>query len=251
MVASLEPPHMILVALAAGGAEATLDPVQVQHLLFLIDATIPEAVDGPHFKFASSAAGPVDASIKFVLLQMCREGSLSTRAEPQGTVIFLTAQGLATGEAVLTRCGEDVRSYLSELYAWVGAHDFRRRLSGIRARFPDMFFGYAPTPAAQVQGDDPRRSLIREYTQTSRWDNFVVGLGRAFDMYGTLIDHDRWHSALQAVRAVPTPAPDPWVEVGDCLREAMAQLATELPSSIEGEDSHVTRPGIVRGTDRP
>ena len=251
MAAFVEPPHMILAALAAGGPGAPLDPVQVQHLLFLVDATIPEAVDGPHFKFASSAAGPVDASIKSVLLQLCREGSLSTRSEPQGTVIFLTAQGLVAGEAVLSRFGEDARSYMGELYAWVGARDLRRRLSGIHARFPDMIFDYAPTPVAQVRGDDPRRSLIREYMQTSLWGHFVVGLGRAFDLYGTLSDYDRWHSALQAVRAAPTPAPDPWVEVGDCLREAMAQLSTELPSSIEGEDNHVARHGSVRGTDRP
>ena len=239
MAASVEPPQMILAALAAGGSGAALDPVQVQHLLFLVDATIPEAVDGPHFKFVPSAAGPIDASIKSVLLQLCREGGLSTGSEPQGTLIFLTAQGLAAGEAALARFGEDARSYLGELYAWVGAHDFRRRLAGIHARFPDMTFDYAPTSAVQVRDDDPRRSLIGEYAQTSPWANFVVGLGRAFDLYGTLIDYDRWYSALQAARAASTPVPDPWVEVGSHLREAMARLATELPSSIGVKDNHV------------
>ena len=92
---------------------------------------------------------------------------------------------------LFTPLGEDARSYMGELYAWVGAHDFRRHLSGIHVRFPDMIFNYTPTPTAQVRGDDPRRSLIGEYTQTSRWDNFVVGLGRAFDLYGTLSDYDR------------------------------------------------------------
>lgn len=231
--------QIILAALAAGGEGAKLDPVRVQHLLFLIDATVADAVGGPHFEFVPSPAGPVAPPIKASLLQLAREGRLSTETESRGTVVLLTVQGLIAGEAVLSRFGTDLGLYLRELHAWVGAHDFRQRLSVIQNYFPDAISGHFPTAMVQAPGDDPRRRLIWEYTQQSRWRAILRGVGRAVDLYGTLNDNYRVLGALQTSRGASAPARDNWTEVGDYLREAMAQFALELPSSIEDEDARV------------
>ena len=229
--------QIILAALAAGGEGARLDPVQVQHLLFLIDSIVADAVGGPHFEFAPSPAGPIAPSIKASLLLLCREGRLSTRTESRGTVVLLTAQGLVAGEAVLSRFGTDLGLYLRELHAWVGAHDFRQRLSVIQNNFPDAITDHFPAAMVQAPGDDPRRKLIWEYTQQSQWRAILRGVGRAVDLYGTLNDNYHVLRALQTSRGVSVPARDNWTEVGDYLREAMAQFASELPSSIGDEDA--------------
>ena len=231
--------EIVLAALAAGGPGASLDPVQVQHLLFLIDVTIPEAINGPHFEFVPSPGGPVDSSITSALVQLCLEGALSIGSERPRAEIILTEQGLAAGEAVLTRWGKDVGSYLENLHAWVGAHEFGRRLGDIHSHFPDVTIHYNPRPTAQVPNEDPRRNLIRECILKSRWPDFVVGLGSAIDLSVGFKDHDHYFQALQEAREALELVPDPWVEVGDYLREAMVQAATEVPNLVHGEDSHV------------
>lgn len=227
--------QIILAALAAGGEGAKLDSVQVQHLLFLVDATVADSVGGPHFEVIASPAGPVSPSIKASLLQLGREGCLSTTTESGGTVVLLTAPGQISGEAILSRFGTDLELYLRELHAWVCTHDFRQRLSVIRNRFPDASSDSPPTAMAQLLGDDPRRRLIWEYTQQPRWLAILRGAGRAVDLYGHLNDNNRVLSDLQASRGASVPTWDNWTEVGDYLREAMAQYALELPSSIGGD----------------
>lgn len=231
--------QIILAALAAGGEGAKLDPVQVQHLLFLIDVTVADAVGGPHFEFVPSPAGPVAPSVKASLLQLGREGRLSTGTESRDTVVLLTVQGLSAGEAVLSRFGTDLGLYLRELHAWVGAHDFRQRLSVIRNYFPDAISDHFPTAMVQAPGDDPRRRLIWEYTKQPRWRAILRGAGRSVDLYGTLNDNYRVLGALQTSRGASAPPRDNWTEVGDYLREAMAQFVLELPSSIRDEDARV------------
>ena len=85
-----------------------------------------------------------------------------------------------------------------------------------------------------VVHEDPRRSLIQAYTQQPRRLAFLKGLGRVVDLYGTLNDNDHALSALQASRQGSVLG-DTWAEVGDYLREAMAQIVAEFPPS-EGSD---------------
>ena len=239
MLASMEPTQVILAALAAGGDEARLDPVQIQHLLYLIDETVPEAVDGPHFEFAPSPIGPFDQSVKASLLHLCREGLLSIETASQETLILLTPQGWNEGSVILTRLEASIGVYLRELFAWVHSHDFRQRLSGIQTRFPDAVTNRVPTPSVQGKGEDPRRRLIREYVQQPRRTAFLRGLGRVVDLYGTLNDNHQVLSALRESRDMSVPVRDTWAEVGDYLREAMAQFATEFPPATGDEDTRV------------
>lgn len=239
MLASMEPTQVILAVLAAGGDEARLDPVQIQHVLFLIDKTVPDAVDGPHFEFAPSSIGPFDQSVKASLLHLYREGLLSIETASQETLILLTPQGWNEGSAVLTRLEASIGVYLRELFAWVNSHDFRQRLSGIQTRFPDAVTNRIPTPSVQGKDEDPRRSLVRAYAQQSRRIAFLRGLGRVVDLYGTLNDSHQVLSALRASRDTSVPARDTWTEVGDYLREAMAQFATEFPPSTGDEDTRI------------
>ena len=152
-------------------------------------------------------------------------------------MVLLTAQGRVSGEAVLIRFGTDPGLYLQELHVWVGAHDFRQRLFVIQNHFPDAISDHFPTAMVQAPGDDPRRRLILEYTQQSPWRTILRGVGRAVDLFGNLNDNDHVLSSLQASRGMSPPARDNWTDVGDYVREAMAQFATELPSSLRDEDA--------------
>ena len=86
-----------------------------------------------------------------------------------------------------------------------------------------------------VVHEDPRRSLIQAYIQQPRRLAFLKGLGRVVDLYGTLNDNDHVLSAWQASRKGSVLVGDTWAEVGDYLREAMAQIVAEFPPS-EGSD---------------
>lgn len=235
MHASVKPPHVILAALAAGGDGAKLDPVQIQHLLFLIDTTVPDWVGGPHFEFVSGPIGPFDQSVKASLLELCREGHLLTETGARGILLALTPQGWDLGSVVLKRLDASIGLYLSELHAWARSHNFGQRLSDIQSRFPHAVTHRMPMASTQGRDEDPRRSLIRAYAQQPRRFAFLKGLGRVVDLYGTLNDNDHVLSTLQASRKGSVLAGNTWTEVGDYLREAMAQFVTEFPPS-EGSD---------------
>lgn len=239
MLASVKSSHVILAALAAGGDEAKLDPVQIQHLLFLIDTTVPESVGGPHFEFAPGPIGPFDQSIKTSILKLCREGHLFTETDARGILLVLTAQGWDRGSVVLKRLDASIGLYLSELHVWVRSHNFGQRLSDIQSRFPHAVTNRMPMASIPGRDEDPRRSLIQAYAQQPRRLAFLKGLGRAVDLYGTLNDNDHVLSALQASRKGSVLAGNMWTEVGDYLREAMAQFVTEFPSSEGSDDIRV------------
>lgn len=239
MLTSVKSPHVILAALAAGGDGAKLDPVQIQHLLFLIDSTVPEWVGGPHFEFTPGPIGPFDQSIKTSILKLCREGHLFTETGDRRVLLALTSQGWDTGSVVLKRLDARIGRYLSELHAWVRSHNFGQRLSDIQSRFPHAVTHRAPMASIRGGDEDPRRSLIQAYAQQPRRFAFLKGLGRVVDLYGTLNDNDHVLSTLQASRKGSALAGNTWTEVGDYLREAMAQFMTEFPPSEGNDDIRV------------
>ena len=235
----VKPTQVILAALAAGGDKAKLDPVQMQHVLFLIDETVPEWVDGPHFEFVPGPIGPFDQSVKASILQLCRGGHLLIETESGRVLLGLTKQGRDLGTVVLQRLDASMGLYLSELHVWVHSHGFGQRLSDIQSRFPDAVTNRLSTASVRGRSEDPRRSLIQAYARQPRRFAFLKGLGRVVDLYGTLNDNDRVLGALQASRKGVVSVGDPWTEVGDYLREAMAQFAVGFPSSKGNDDVRV------------
>ncbi len=239
MLASVEPPQVILAALAAGGDKAKLDPVQLQHLLFLIDKTASEWVDGPHFEFTPSPIGPFDPSVKASILKLCSEGCLATETGSKGLLLTLTSQGREKGSVVLKRLDASVGLYLSELHAWARARRFGQRLSDIQSRFPDAVTNRLPMASVRGGEEDPRRSLIQAYVQQPRRFAFLRGLGRVVDLPATLNDNDHVLNVLQGSLNAPVSVGNTWTEVGDHLREAMAQFAAEFSPSTGDEDVRV------------
>ena len=135
---AIHPDQIVLGAMAAGGPEATYNPVQVQKLLFLIDREISGEVNGPHFNFVPYCYGPFDPSIYRVLQDLVwQEQVLEDRTGPY-LLYSLTESGLQDGLAVLQILPPPVSNYLVRVAAWVRARSVHLLLQEIYARYPDM-----------------------------------------------------------------------------------------------------------------
>ena len=87
---------IIVAAAAAAGPGAWFDPIQLQHLLFLIDGTVSHRIGGPFFRFEPHDYGPFDGAIHGVIRGMMGP------AAPPTTVLFHTS---ATGCPMLVTRG--------------------------------------------------------------------------------------------------------------------------------------------------
>ncbi len=91
--------------------------------------------------------------------------------------------------------------------------------------------------------NDPRRELLREYMQRSRGRSFLDGIQSVFLPPFAMRrgDRDPLWNALQKARsqqAKRAPIPDPWLSVGNLLRDIMG-LEPVIP-----EQSQDQRTGI-------
>ena len=64
----------LLLAALASGKRASYSVAQVQRILFLIDRNIPEAIDGPAFRFALRDRGPFDPRVYTLLEELTTDG---------------------------------------------------------------------------------------------------------------------------------------------------------------------------------
>ena len=228
----LETAHVVLAALSARGDTPTLSLVQMQHLLFVLDHKIPDALDGPHFEFSPGPTGPFDGRVIGVIQGLCGEGHLVVQSTPTGSVCMLTTRGLAVGSATLLRLETHVAAYLGELLQWVRCTDFRQRLSVIQARYPSMVTGRQRVPIAHCSTGSSTRRLVHSHIQQSSWETFFTGFLSAFDLSGNLRNYNRILRDLQKSRRPLMSWVQIWSSVGDGLREAMAAQASELVPSI-------------------
>lgn len=126
------------------------------------------------------------------------------------------------------------------LHARVAKHDLQQRLARIQASFPEGTYTRIPPSASLFERqDDPRPILTREFTKLSRRQAILKSFGRAVDLFGALTDPDHWHRILQTARVEPKVSPAPRVDVGDCLRGATSEVASEFPLSFGDEDTRV------------
>ena len=240
MSLALTSSQIVSAALAAGGADAAFDPVQVQHLLFLIDRTIPDQVAGPHFAFAPGPFGPFDETVTEVVVALCHEGCMRRRTAAIGFHYALTARGLEQGSGVLSQLEASVTGYLGSLVAWIQALDFRQRLDVIQARYPDMVPERNGSISPPLGSKSARRRLVQAYARRPSLGSFGRGFAHVTDLRGVHDYHDRILRALREAREETTSLEDVWTAVGDDIREAMAlYMCGEEHSLSEHEPSRI------------
>ena len=209
---------IVLMAMAAGGRGTLFEPVRIQKFLFLIDREIPKFVGGPHFDFRPYRYGPFDRAVYDELDALNLAGHVDIADGPGRRTYALTRQGLASGAATLQQLPEEVRNYLFALARWVLALSFGRLLAAIYHRFPEM-------ATKSMALDVADRFARGGHGLPDR--PFLDGMSSVFDLTGSLLELPSQRGGAQGDAAALY---EDWRAVGDDLRTAMAEFATNSSS---------------------
>jgi uncharacterized protein len=128
----------MLAAMAAAGQDASLSPVQVQKLFFLIDREASHLVSGPHFAFSPYDYGPFDRGVYDELDTLRVMGFVAVRNEGRIRQYALNPIGYLEGRKALDGLPRNTREYLSKLALWVRSLSFQQLVSAVYKRHPDM-----------------------------------------------------------------------------------------------------------------
>jgi uncharacterized protein YwgA len=129
--------EIILAALAPALREA-YTPVQVQKLMFLIDAKIPDLVDGPHFHFQPYNYGPFDKSVYDEIENLQKQGDIEFIFEQTWRNYRLTKKGQELGEKILASLDPKAQNYIERASDFVRNLSFRQLVLAIYKAFPEM-----------------------------------------------------------------------------------------------------------------
>ena len=130
--------EFILSVIALQGENASLTPVQVQKLFFLLDMKIPSEVGGPYFAFEPYDYGPFDATVYRDLESLALRG-LAFIGSSNGTRQYkLSDHGYQLGFSKSASFPDNVKAYISRLGSFVRSLSFAELVSSIYKEFPDM-----------------------------------------------------------------------------------------------------------------
>ncbi len=206
----------VLMAMATCRRGTLFERVRLQMLLFLIDREIPDAVDGPHFRFRPDRYGPFDPAVFETLEELTEKGLVSSRVDESWRACALTESGLEAGAAALRGLPAETRAYLTEAARWILSLRFLRLLAALCDRYPDI--------ATETVASDVTRRFEPTGLPRPRHP-FLEGAASVFDLA----------QALEPIRPTPAaPMPsdaealaEDWRAVGDDMRDAMARFATQ------------------------
>ena len=130
--------YVLAVLAAADGA--SLGPVQVQKLFFLLDEKIPELVGGPHFDFKPCAYGPFDSGVYRDLDALARREliEISTAGFARVRTLRVTMAGQARGSELLDTLHSNAAAYIRKLSKWVRSLPFAALVSAVYQAYPAM-----------------------------------------------------------------------------------------------------------------
>ena len=134
----MERKDMVLAALAAGDG-ASLSPVQVQKLFFLIDKKLSSELNGPHFGFTPYHYGPFDKAVYGTLEALEELGYVEILRSSGGQRNYMpTDKGMELGRQRLGQLPDTTVSYLRQLVHFVRSLTFVQLVSAIYAAYPEM-----------------------------------------------------------------------------------------------------------------
>lgn len=131
--------NFVLAVLAASEG-ATLTPVQVQKLFFLLDEKIAQHVGGKHFNFQAYDYGPFDKQVYRTLERLSKSGLTEIVSHPKlkWNSYRLAPQGQECGLTSLSTLPRDVANYVRDLSSWVRSMPFADLVTAIYQEFPEM-----------------------------------------------------------------------------------------------------------------
>ena len=117
---------------------AVYNPVQVQKLFFLIDAKIPNLVNGPHFAFSPYDYGPFDRSVYFALEALEDEDLVTIDRSAVYRTYTATRRGQAKGQVLFDALPNDAKKYVRQLSEFVRSVSFNELVSAVYHAYPEM-----------------------------------------------------------------------------------------------------------------
>ena len=130
--------ELMLAALAAAGENATLSPVQVQKLFFLIDRELGPLAGGPFFDFQPYDYGPFDRAVYDALSLLEMRGMLESRHTGRYRVYALSPTGYIHGSSQLETMEPQIKNYIEQLASWIKKLSFQQLVAAIYNKYPDM-----------------------------------------------------------------------------------------------------------------
>ncbi len=209
---------LVMAAMSAGGPKASFDSLGIQKLLFLIDAEIPDLVEGPHFAFEAYRYGPFDAAVYRVLGDLTPRGHVRQEEREGYTRYALTGEGYRVGSRIAGALSAEARDFMERAARWLLLSTFRRIVTTIYRRYPEM----------------AQKSVVPELAAASPWaahrlvlPDFLSGVARLFDFTGTmnppLYEGSPEEADARGLR-------EDWQAVGDDMERALAALGPPEPA---------------------
>ncbi len=130
--------EILLAGFAAGGANATYTPVQVQKLFFLLDKEAAAALGGPFFKFVPYDYGPFDQAVYAELDDLARRGLATIQNTGRYRVYGLSQAGQTEGRRLLATLQPAARDYLTNVANWIRQLSFQQLVASIYNKYPEM-----------------------------------------------------------------------------------------------------------------
>jgi hypothetical protein len=127
----------VLAVLAASGG-ASLTPVQLQKLFFLLDRKIPEQIGGPRFHFEPRDYGPFDKNVYSQLESLATEGMVDIDDSGGVRTFRLSSAGRPAGARALSSFPGTHSEYVQKLSQWVRSLSFEDLVSAIYREYPEM-----------------------------------------------------------------------------------------------------------------
>lgn len=132
--------ELVVAALAAGGSDTEVSPVQAQKLFFLIDQNVSGALGGQQYNFQAYDYGPFDSAVYSDLdyLALPQEGMVEIKRLGRYRTYHLTERGLKFGLAKLSKLDAGAADYFGRAKDWVKSLSFQDLVKSIYQAYPAM-----------------------------------------------------------------------------------------------------------------
>ena len=132
--------ELVLAALAAGGTDSELSPVQAQKLFFLIDQNVADELGGTQFNFEPYDYGPFDSAVYSDLdnLSLPEHDCVEIVRSGRYRIYRLTERGQQLGMEKLQQLDAETRGYFNRAKDWVKGLSFKSLVRAIYQAYPEM-----------------------------------------------------------------------------------------------------------------
>lgn len=130
--------HEYVLAALSAAKQASLTPVQIQKMFFLMDKQVSQATGGPYFDFQPYDYGPFDRSVYDELEKLSREQLAEVIQLGRVREYRLTDRGQELGDGYFAQFPKKAQSYCERVVEFVRSLSFSELVRAIYKAYPEM-----------------------------------------------------------------------------------------------------------------